>query len=269
MTAVPPTMRASLSAPVAALRGEARSLLSLRVWWILVIPPVVVAVCTAAVTVPGMRSLSDMVQTGPADGVAVAALVGAGVSVFVAALFAALCAATYTGTGFRYGTLTTTFAITPRRDRVLGAQFVVAVAVGIGYVLVTELVAVASLAVFGGADFVFDTTLLSVLALGVVIAAAWAAIGAGLVLATAAPVAATVGIVVWCLLGELVAGAILGSAISQFLPVGATMGALVNLASDTAADSLAPWPAATVALLVWAAIAVASGWLITRARDIT
>ncbi|NLU83903.1 hypothetical protein [Rhodococcus sp. HNM0569] len=254
------------------LVAEARKVLSLRFWWVLGLAPLTVGLFSSALTVPTTSLVADNLEGERSAADLAATLFGVGTALFVVVLFAAVFGAVNGGSEARYGTLTTTFATSGNRDRVVAAKLAVTAAVAAAYAIVVDVVCVGALVAFGGGDVAFGGDLFTVLGLGVVLAIAWAWIGTGVVLVTGASVGTVVGLVVWYAFGELIVRAILAGlgigGVADVLPVSATLGTVVGAVTD-GVDWLPGWPFAPLVVLFWTAVAVAAGWLRLRTRDIT
>jgi ABC-2 type transport system permease protein len=182
------------------------------------------------------------------------------------ALFAGLAGAMSITSEVRHGTIRPTFLVTPRRERVIAAKALAAMATGGAFGLIAALVATAvgsaALAARGIANHVGvgDYMLLIVGAAGA--AALWAAIGVGVGAVIRRQVPAVVGITAWLLFVE---GLLVDSvaSIGRFAPGAAGM-ALSGLGSGTL---LAPVIGALL-LAAYTSAAIAVGCLTTVHRDV-
>ncbi|QNG18102.1 ABC transporter permease subunit [Rhodococcus triatomae] len=257
---------------IGLLNSEFRKVVSLRFWWILGLVPLVVGAFSGAVTLPLVRAVAEGLGGDGTVANSVATVFGVVVALFFVVLFGAVFAAVNVGTEFRYGTVTPTFTTTRSRDGVLAAKLAVTSLFGLGYCLVVVLVSSALLLTFSS-DADLTSTWPGLLGSGLVVALAWTLIGAGLGLVTRSTVGATVTLVVWFTIGELVVRGILsglgGGAVGAMLPMSATVGTVVNGASSNGVEELPLWPGAPLTLLFWALALVAAGWFTVRTRDVT
>ena len=167
---------------------------------------------------------------------------------------------------FRHGSIVPTFALSPRRGRVLMAKAVSSGTIALLLALATgvAMLGVAfPLAATKGATPVFARPDGRAL-VGLLIATAlWAVIGVGVAAALRHQVAAIVGGVVWVLVVENVAPSFLGEA-GRFLPGRAGHA----LAQATAVPDLLPQFVGGLVLLAYAALASLIGLILLR-RDVT
>ena len=182
-------------------------------------------------------------------------------------LFAALVGAMAITGEIRYGTIRPTLLATPQRGRVVAAKSVVAVVIGMAFGALAT-----ALAGAGGSLFLSlrgigvhvtagDSALL--VAGGAAAAALWSVIGLGIGAVVRSQVPTVVGIFVWVLFVENI---LIGSipSVGKFAP-----GALAR-AIEGATDNTLHSPTLGVGLLaLYAAAALAAGWLATTRRDFT
>lgn len=168
---------------------------------------------------------------------------------------------------FRHGTIRPTFLATPRRGRVVAAKVGASMLIGGAFGLTAAAVAVAvgsaALATRGVGNQLDGGDYALLLAGCAAAAALWAGIGVGLGAAVRHQVPTVVGICAWLLFVEsLLLGdvGLLGGA-GRFTP-----GALGKAASGQGSQ-LAPGRAVSL-LALYAAAAVAAGWVATTRRDI-
>lgn len=251
----------------ALVTAEFRKVLTLRFWWALALAPVVVALFAASI----YAATADRLGAPDRAQAAGTASVGLVVAIGCTALFAGVFGAVNAGTEFRHGTLTPAFVTTRGRGPVLAAKLVTTAVFGLGYAVAVEVVALGCVIIFGGDGFAVTPAILGLLSAGLVATVAWSLIGAGLGLLCASPSVATVALVAWYPLGELATAAVLSGiglgSIGSLLPGAVTRSAVVSPAGDV--DGFLPWPAATIALLAWTAVAVGAGWWTTLRRDVT
>ncbi|MBY6677899.1 ABC transporter permease [Rhodococcus sp. BP-332] len=251
------------------LRAEIRRVGSLRSWWALGLPPVLIGGFASAVYA---AIASSDALTGVDDANRVAALIGLYVTVGVSVLFAAVFGAVHAATDLRHGAASTTFLAAPRRGQVVAARILVSAAVGAAYAVVSVLVSVASLALFGGNTVVDDGLVIAVCLLGIVVSALWCVLGCGLGLLTGSPAIAAIVVVAWLPIGELVVIAVLsgiGAEAVAALLLGATTVAIMAADKGTDGDMLLPFSAAVIGLLLWTIGIAGAGWLRTTRRDVT
>lgn len=267
----------------ALVRAEVRKVSSTRLWWALLLPA---AALSALVTVfSGVFTLVLGVppEVGDTLPLVLAALAYA---LAVGAVFAALYGAVAAAGEFRHRTITTTYLTAPGRGPVLLAQMIASGAVGAGYGLVVAVVgALAGLVARGAARFPTWGDLLLVVAIGVVVCALWAALGAALGVLVGNQVAVVMGLLGWSQVVEPLLSALLSTnttlaPLTAYLPVNAGETALYTgpaavLGGDDLVGAAAgvtgplPWPGALAVLGAWLALtATAAGWRATR-RDVT
>jgi ABC-2 type transport system permease protein len=182
-------------------------------------------------------------------------------------LFAALLGAMSITSEIRYGTIRSTFLVTPWRSRVVAAKAAASTALGAGFGLAAAVVATAVGAAALGARGI-DVQLASgdyalILAGGAASAALWAAIGVGVGALVRNQVPALVGLCAWILFVE---GLLVGDTledIGRFTP-GAAAAALSGQDSDT----LLPPAFALLLLALYAAAAALTGTRATTRRDV-
>jgi ABC-2 type transport system permease protein len=181
-------------------------------------------------------------------------------------LFAGLVGAIAITGEIRYGTIRSTFLVTPRRGRVIAAKLGVSALVGFLFGLLAEALMVAATiaALFArgisnelsGGDYV------QLLVGGTAAAALWAMIGLGVGALVRNQVGALVGLCAWILLVETLLLSFVPAA-GRFAPGAAGLA----LAGRTA-DKLIAASLATPLLILYAAAAAAAGWLATARRDV-
>lgn len=275
----------------AVLAGEVRRTLSVRLWWMLLIPAVLLALALSlfgsfiTLLVPAATETSAILMlTGLASALSTTAIVGAA--------FGALL-----GAGeYRHRTITLAF-LTGTRTQVLGAKVVVAAVVAGLYGLVVALLGpLLGGAVLGGQQLPGWGQLAGLGAIGILVCALWGALGVAvgtLVPNQAGAVALTVG---YLLVGEnVIAGALRSgdssfgdpsvfARLTSFLPgnagdvavyeapvraagAGADTGTVLEFLAGVSAP-----PPGWVALLVlagWAVAALALAVVVGGRRDIT
>lgn len=190
-------------------------------------------------------------------------------SSLAAGLIAFLIGITTVTAEWRYGTITRTFLVTPRRERVLVAKGVAALIVGAALsafaVAVVLAVAVPWLSV-EGSSFQLDSGVVERLGQLVLAAALWGAFGAGVGALIQNQTAAVVVGLLWVLVVEALIGALLSlvgvGAIADFQP-GFALSALVG----DLQGGLSPWAGGVVAL-GWVVVLGALGYVRMNRRDV-
>ncbi len=246
--------------------SELRKVLTLRFWWALALPPLFIALFTGAIYGTVAEGLDSLDSSDPVAAATIALMIAMMATSLAAAVFGAINA----GTEFRHHTFTPTFLTTRGRDSVLAAKLGVTALFGFGYAVAVEIVTVACMLVFGGDNVSIGSEILALLPVAAVVTALWALIGAGLSLLFASSTAASVTLLAWFPVGELIAGAILRNVGAEDT-VGWLPGALTlsTLTFPAGIEWLPPWQSSLVGLAVWTAAAVGLGWWTTRRRDIT
>jgi ABC-2 type transport system permease protein len=179
-------------------------------------------------------------------------------------LFAGLAGAIAITAELRYGTIRSTFLVTPRRSPVLAAKLAIGALVGIVFGLLAELLMTADAAV-GLAARGIDNQLtagdyLQLLTGGATAAALWAVAGVGVGALVRNQVAALVGLCVWMFVVE--------STSESFVPdFGRLLPGSAGLALAGNSDKLSAAVGALLLVLYAAAIA-AAGWRATLRRDV-
>lgn len=191
-------------------------------------------------------------------------------SSLAASLIAYLVGITAVTSEWRYGTITRTFLVTPRRERVLVAKgvavFLAGAALSVLAIAVVLAVAVPWLSV-EGSSFQLDGGVVERLGQLVLAAALWGAFGAGVGALIQNQTAAVALGLVWVLVVEALLGALLGlvdlEAIADFQP-GFALSALVG----DLEDGLSPRAGGAVAL-GWVLVLGALGYVRLNRRDVT
>ena len=154
----------------------------------------------------------------------------------------------------QHGTITTTFLVTPRRKRVVGAKAVAAAIAGVAVavaMIVTSVAAAAPALIAEGADVDAFHSGAALTVLGLLLASALlGALGVLLGLLVRSQVAAVVAVVAWFTVLEGIVDVLTGGGLRRWLPGGAA----ANLAGNggqplwAAALILAAWTAAAAAI---------------------
>ena len=147
-----------------------------------------------------------------------------------AVILVLLLGVTVTAGEYRHNTITTTFLVTPVRERVLAAKLVTALLLGLAFAVagVVVNVAVGWVAVeLKGADVSpFDESVTEILGATLLGCALWSALGAAVGAVARNQVTAIVSAVVWFLIAEPLVGSLLDS-VGRYLP-GAALGAIFD-----------------------------------------
>lgn len=189
-----------------------------------------------------------------------------GVGTRIGMLFAGLVGAMAITGEIRYGTIRSTFLITPRRGPVIAAKLAVSALVGLLFGLVAEglMVAATTAALsargieneLSGGDYV------QLLVGGTAAAALWAMIGLGIGALVRNQVGTLVGVCAWILLVESLLLSFVPGA-GRFAPAAAGL-ALSGRTTDTLLTAVPALPL----LVFYAAAAAVAGWLATLRRDV-
>lgn len=247
----------------ALVRSELLKVRTVRSWWAYLIVIVLLTGIGAAGEIGSSesdnRSTLDF-QLGLVD------IIGLSV------LFALILGITIVTNEFRHGTVTPTFLVEPRRERVILSKAITAVVVGIGFALLS-LVALAVVAItwltivdaqleLGDAEFLTRTgeQFLSVVL--------WALLGVAIGTAVHSQVAALVGTLIWIFLVENLLVGLLGlvdaDVVAEYLPFHA-----LDAADGSGGDNLLSYGPGVAVSLGWIALLGAFGiWRTTR-RDIS
>jgi len=188
---------------------------------------------------------------------------------FLAAIFAALLGAMSFTAEIRYGTIRSTFLVTPSRGRVVAAKVAASMLIGTGFGLVAGAAAVGAGATAlraRGIDVQLDSGDYVLLVLGSAVAAAlWAAVGVGIGALVRDQVPTLIGICAWLLFIEgLLVGDVGGLGdVGRFLP-----GAAASAISGQGPGTLLAPETGVVLLAFYAAATALTGALATSRRDV-
>jgi ABC-2 type transport system permease protein len=171
---------------------------------------------------------------------------------------------------WRHGTITRTFLVTPRRERVLFAKQTALVILGallaVLALAVTLAVAVVWLA-FESSSFVFDGEVAGLIGRIVLAAALWGALGVGVGAVIQSQTPALVIAILWVVVAEALIQSLLGlidlETVADYLP-GQALGAL----EEGVEDGLRPWVGGAVGL-AWVLAFGALGYVRMTRRDVT
>lgn len=247
------------------LTAEVRKVTSLKYWWALAIPPIVVGVFASTIA----SAISESVGEVDIDGGF--STFGLYASLAFAMTFVGVFAAVNGGTEFRHDTITTSFVTASGRDGVIGAKIAVTALFALGYGVLVEIGSVVCLMLFSPTTFTITGHVIGILASGLLAAVLWSLIGVGLGLVLGSPSWAAIVVVGWYPFGEIIVVSILDGLgvhnVSSITPGGATIATLTSGDSDGASYFM-PWPWAPVVLALWAVAVASAGWWRTRERDI-
>jgi ABC-2 type transport system permease protein len=275
------------------VRSEFRKVLSVKMWWALLIPAVAVGFLfnLFASSINGDADLSNDGISGTIP----AALISLGLSFSFTSIFAAIYGAMSVSGEFRARTITTTFLVSKTRGLALGAKLVVYTVMGLGYGILTLLFcSLGALAGDGPSGFPTMGSWLLISLVGVVVITLWMLLGVGFGSLLKNQIAAVVTLLAYGMIGENVIGLFFTSAgapaANNYLPVGSSTASVVGLALNRFAGEFdvnggtadfrqiedafgrADLPNWWVALLVFAgytAVFIGLGWLAGQKRDIT
>jgi len=177
-------------------------------------------------------------------------------------------------TEFRHGTITPSLLVVPNRIRLMTSKLIAALLTGLAIGLVSTLLIVAIVAVFGSArDFPTDELGRGGLIIGgMFVCGLYAALGVGLGALVRNQVGAVVGALVYVFVIEPLASGLLSlsDSLDDILPkysLGAVSNWLAGVSPDD--DVLLEQLPAGLLLALYAAIFVVAGMLMLRKRDIT
>ena len=261
----------------ALLRAELVKVRTTRMWWGLLLGACALTIFQALIT-----AFTAGLEPGPGQ----PELPGLGDPAMVRSVYGSGFAACYVfgvvfgiigmAGEYRHQTITPTFLVTPRRTRVVVAKLLTYLGLGLGYGLVTTVIAVvAGASVIAGKGFdlrlttddVPQTLVLAVLGVGV-----WTVFGLGLGTLIRNQVAAIlIALGVTLVLDPLIAFGLsaldLGS-LARFLPSSASQAVLQGVSSIEDVELL-PWWGGLLVLLAYGGLFAAIGAVLSRKRDIT
>lgn len=271
---------------VNALRAEFAKLLTVRLWWILLLILVGYVAFIAAVLAAVFQALPDLASTGgaslPIPEGSVHLLVYSTAS-SIGYVFPVLLGALATTAEFRNQTLTPTFLASPRRGTVLAAKLVTLAVFGAVYGLGALLGSVGLgaplLAVLGGDPMLGSADTWALFGRILIAMALWAVIGVALGALVRSQVAAIVVVLAFTQFFEPILrfGASIwdwSAQIGKFLP-GAASDALVGssvfsmVGTGGSAAVVLEWWQGGLVLLAIAVVAALLGYFVTWVRDVT
>ena len=238
----------------ALLGAELLKLRTTRAWIGLVLAIVAVSGAGAAGTV-GTASELDLGTVGLSRDVIQSSL--------LAGFVAFLIGITMVTSEWRHGTITRTFLVTPRRERVLAAKELASLIVGIVLAIAVTWLEIE------GSSFEVDNSVSELVLRALLAAALWGALGVGFGAVIQSQTPAIVIGILWILIGEGLIGALLGlvdlGRVTMYFP-GAALGAFEGGAG--ADDGLSPWAGGAVGLC-WVLGLGLLGYLRISRRDVT
>lgn len=272
----------------ALLRAEVRKAASVKLWWALLVPAVLLAVLVGVFS--GVFTVVLGVPPEVGDGLPLLVAAQA-YALGVAAVLAGLHGAVATAGEFRHRTVTATYLTAPGRAPVLVAQALLAAAVGAGYAVAVSVAAVlAGVVARGGERLPALGDLLLVAGIGAAVCALWGALGAALGVLAGNQVGAVVGLLGWTQLAEPLLSLLLSAQdalapVTAYLPVNAGETALYTVPANALTGSGVsgpglvgaaagvtgplPWPAALAVLAGWVLAAVLVAARTAGRRDVT
>ena len=184
-----------------------------------------------------------------------------------AALFATLIGVMAITSEFRHGTIRSTFVVTPRRGRVIGAKVISSLLMGLVFgALAVGLSFGVGYAVLAarGQHLALGTSHILLLALGTIaMTALWAALGVGLGAVVKNQVFAIIALIVWTgVVNPILDSAVPGA--GRFTPIAAS----ASLTADPATYLLSPLNGGLL-LIAYVALFVGAGAMLVARRDVT
>lgn len=264
----------------AALVAEYRKLVSTRMWWLLLLVLAGYLVFIGIVMAASFVFAPEDPDSGQVTlhGVEAARAIYS-VTNGVGYVFPLVIGSLAITGEFRHHTITQTLLVEPRRGVLLGAKLLATVPVGLLYGVVAALAVVGAsaplLAGWGDGAYLTDGSVLTLLALGVLVTALWAMIGVAFGSVVPNQVAAIVVILAFTQFVEPIARLALGSfdgteGVAKFLPGAAADGVIgSSLFGELGGGAeLLSRPVALVVLLAYAAALALLGRFTTLRRDI-
>jgi ABC-type transport system involved in multi-copper enzyme maturation permease subunit len=191
-------------------------------------------------------------------------------SSLLAGFVAFLIGITMVTSEWRHGTITRTFLVTPRRERVLAAKELAALVVGIALAIFSVLLVLAIAVTWlqvEGSSFEVDRSVSELVLRAVLAAALWGGLGVGFGAIVQSQTPAIVIGILWILIGEGLIGALLGlvdlDRVAMYFP-----GAALASFESGADDGLSPWAGGAVGLC-WVVALGILGYLRISRRDVT
>jgi ABC-type transport system involved in multi-copper enzyme maturation permease subunit len=247
----------------ALTRAELLKIRTTRAWW----GYLIVIVLLTGIAVAGEIGSND--DTGRAR---LSFQLGLVDSLGIAVLLSILLGITIVTTEFRHGTVTPTFLVAPRRERVIAAKAIAAVIVAVGFVLlalaVLAVVALPWFAIIDVPTHLGDGELWTRVAQQLFSAVLWVLMGVAIGVFVHSQVAALVGTLVWIFLGETLLVGLFGlldaDGLAAYLPFHA-----LDAADGTGGEDLLSYWGGVAVSLGWVAALGAIGTARTARRDVT
>lgn len=171
---------------------------------------------------------------------------------------------------FRYGTVSSTFLVSPQRPRVLTAKWLAVALASIPVSVITIVVAVGlSVPLIKARDgrLAAGTQLWQVIGAALLVLALYGVIGTAVGAVVRNQIVAVVGVLVWMLVVEQI---LISSypAVGRWLPTGASFGLLQLGPLGSTKGALLAVPAAGALVVAYTAVAAAVAWVVTPKRDV-
>lgn len=273
-----------------ALRAELRKLLATKLWWLLLIPTLLVSYLislagAAIATLPDDETLRQLGGRFPS-------LLGVSITYSVAfTSLLTLCLGISAAAGeVRTQTITTTYLTAPGRGTVLTAKLAVYAGLGFAYALVVMAAAtLGGLTIGGWTSFPPVEEFLAVAVLGSVVLVLWTVAGVGIGTLVTNQLVALLGALISRLLIETIGGYLLrqvgAGALADVLPSSASNAFTRRLAADFAigqaplrtqanfedllSGSSLSWWAGGLVFGVWVLACCLGAWWVAERRDVT
>jgi len=273
-----------------ALRAELRKLLATKLWWLLLIPTLLVSYLislagAAIATLPDDEMLRQLGGRFPS-------LLGVSITYSVAfTSLLTLCLGISAAAGeVRTQTITTTYLTAPGRGTVLTAKLAVYAGLGFAYAVVVMAAAtLGGLTIGGWTNFPPVEEFLAVAVLGSVVLVLWTVAGVGIGTLVTNQLVALLGALITRLLIETLGGYLLrqvgAGALADVLPSSASNAFTRRLAADFAigqaplrtqanfedllSGSSLSWWAGGLVFGVWVLACCLGAWLVAERRDVT
>jgi ABC-type transport system involved in multi-copper enzyme maturation permease subunit len=247
----------------ALARAELLKIRTTRSWW----GYLIVIVLLTGISVAGEIGSNDDTGRGR-----LSFQLGLIDSLGIAVLLSILLGITIVTTEFRHGTVTPTFLVAPRRERVIAAKAIAGVIVAVGFALlalvVLAAVALPWFAILDVPTHLGEGELWTRLAQQFFSAVLWVLTGVAIGVLVQSQVAALVGTLVWIFLGETLLVGLFGlldvDGLSAYLPFHA-----LDASDGTGGENLLSYWGGVAVALGWIATLGAAGTIRTRRRDIT
>lgn len=284
------------------IRAEFRKILSVKVWWGLLIPTVVLALASSLTTgafgnafidltnQSAFQDLDSLLNIDPSHWKV--SVFGIARSINIATIFPMVFGGLAISSEVNKKTITTTFLTAPSRVAALGAKLVTYLVWGVLYGVVIVLVVAVGTTLSSHPESLPDTgQLLELCAVGVVETVLATLFGVGIGALVTSVVGVTLLLTLYMLIGENVIVDLMGRSAPRLggvLPNGSADGITGSIASDIflngtnvtgrgrdLAEIVAgsygafDWWLSALIFLGWTALAFGGGWLVSQKRDIT